>query len=907
MASEPGTTTELVKTVTSLLNEEKWTRATLNSYSIQNFKDLDVLIEQARSEGLAEQVREAADEHLKHTSNSIRALYLSGILALSRELVDDSNLVMLISIFMDNHKWNVVEFLSGRILEYGENKFALRTLADCYENRSEEGLKLEIWDRLVRVDYEEAEIARALGEKREEAGDAPGAVDYYKRAIHRFVNKRQFNQVKDLWDRLVELSSDDIEFFFHVERRIAKNINGERAASLLSTLLPSCRARSDWDTSIEILKRVLAYEPKNTAARKDIVECYREKYKDHSQLEEYLRISNLSQSWRGVHEAVADFEKHISFDTGNYVHHRTWGIGRIDAIKDDTFTISFPGRASHQMSLKMAIGALEVLAPDHIWVLKLTEERAALTARVKADPAWALRTVIKSFGNAADMKRIKAELSPDVLTAGEWSRWNTEARSLLKKDPSFGNVADRVDVFTVRDKPISFEEKSYIKFKAEKNFFERARTLADLVAAKTAEPDGEWFVEMFSWFTAFVKGNPAGSETVVASWLLVQRIIAEYPFLNPGGLPSFEELFARIDSVEQTFSRIEDPELKRTFLASVRRHVPGWRDVFVRLFFLAPVRYIIDELAEAGAWDELTGLVTTLLSRYKEYRDAFVWMVRNISGEAWLRERLAVSHEKLLIGMINLLDLTFRDIANKREGAANRRTNRQVQEYLFAEGRLREFLTTADTDAITRLYSLLDDVKDLDPSIRIDLKHRIKERFPDFRFLGEPEAEKVNLGLLVTRASFEARQRDLKHLIDVEIPENSREIGEAMNKGDLRENAEYKAALEKQEMLKTVASRMQEEVGQAQIFNENEVKTDRIGFGTRARLKNVGTGQVEEYVVLGPWESDPERNVISYLSPLGAALWNHAPGEEFVYKIDEKEFRYLVEAIERAVLSGAVQ
>jgi transcription elongation factor GreA len=266
-----------------------------------------------------------------------------------------------------------------------------------------------------------------------------------------------------------------------------------------------------------------------------------------------------------------------------------------------------------------------------------------------------------------------------------------------------------------------------------------------------------------------------------------------------------------------------------------------------------------------------------------------------------------VSHEKLLIGMINLLDLTFRDIANKRDGAANRRTNRQVQEYLFAEGRLREFLMTADTDAITRLYSLLDDVKDLDPSIRIDLKHRIKERFPDFRFLGEPEAEKVNLGLLVTRASFEARQRDLKHLIDVEIPENSREIGEAMNKGDLRENAEYKAALEKQEMLKTVASRMQEEVGQAQIFNENEVKTDRIGFGTRARLKNVGTGQVEEYVVLGPWESNPERNVISYLSPLGAALWNHAPGEEFVYKIDEKEFRYLVEAIERADLKGAVQ
>ena len=140
--------TELLKTITDLLNEEKWTRATLNSYSITNFKDLDALIEQAREEGIAEEVRELAGEHLKHTSNSIIALYLSGVLALSRELVDDTNLIMLISIFMDNHKWNVVEFLAERILEYGENKYALRTLGECYENRTDDAKKLEVWDRL---------------------------------------------------------------------------------------------------------------------------------------------------------------------------------------------------------------------------------------------------------------------------------------------------------------------------------------------------------------------------------------------------------------------------------------------------------------------------------------------------------------------------------------------------------------------------------------------------------------------------------------------------------------------------------------------------------------------------------------------------------------------------------------
>ena len=210
----------------------------------------------------------------------------------------------------------------------------------------------------------------------------------------------------------------------------------------------------------------------------------------------------------------------------------------------------------------------------------------------------------------------------------------------------------------------------------------------------------------------------------------------------------------------------------------------------------------------------------------------------------------------------------------------------------------------ADQDSITRLYTLVDDVKELDPSIKIQLKHRIKEKFPHFRFLGEPGAEKVSLGLLVTRASYEKKQQDLKRVIDVEIPENSKEIGVAQAKGDLRENAEYKAALEKQEMLKVTASRLKEEVQQAQIFNENEVKTDRIAFGTRVRLNNRKSDQPEEYVILGPWESNPSRNVISYLSPLGVALWDHRPGEELKFTINQNEFHYSVESIEKADLKN---
>jgi transcription elongation GreA/GreB family factor len=389
----------------------------------------------------------------------------------------------------------------------------------------------------------------------------------------------------------------------------------------------------------------------------------------------------------------------------------------------------------------------------------------------------------------------------------------------------------------------------------------------------------------------------------VASWLLVQKIVSLYPFLNQGIPFGFDELFRKIENLEETFLRIEDPELKKEFLVAVKKNIVEWAEVFSRLFFLYPNRYIVDELVSNKLWDVLSALFTHLLNHFKEYREAFVWTAKNLMTERWL-EKMNVSKEKIFIALIHLLEITFREIANKREVGANRKINRQVQEFLFDEGKLLELLMSADEDSITRLFTLVDDVKELDPSIKIHLKHRIKEKYPHFRFLGEPEAEKVSLGLLVTRASFEKKQQDLKRILDFEIPENSKEIGVAMSKGDLRENAEYKAALEKQEMLKVAASRLQEELQTAQIFNENEVSVERISFGTRSQLKNMKNGQVEYYHILGPWESNPSRNIISYLSPLGSALWNHAKGEELTFAINQNEFHYIVEDIQKADLKN---
>ena len=192
---------------------------------------------------------EACEEHLKHTRNSIIGLYISGIISLSKQLVDDSNLIVLINIFMDNHKWNIVEYLCSRILEYGENKVALKTLSDVYENKNEQDQKYRIWERYIKVDYEEAEIVKLLADKKEEDGDLESAIEFWKKALHRFTNKKMFSNVREVWEKIIEYAPEDVEFFFSVERKIVKVLSGDRAAQLLTYLIPHYKEKKNSTSS----------------------------------------------------------------------------------------------------------------------------------------------------------------------------------------------------------------------------------------------------------------------------------------------------------------------------------------------------------------------------------------------------------------------------------------------------------------------------------------------------------------------------------------------------------------------------------------------------------------------------------------------------------------------------------
>jgi transcription elongation factor GreA len=886
----------LLKNVQEMLNEEKWTRATISNYSTNQFKDLDILLKEASAKKAFDDLKKLCDDHLVHTKTSIIGLYLSGMVSLSRQIIDDASLVNLVTIFMDNHKWNIVQYLCERILDYGESKFALRTLAGCYKNDNEDEKVFDIWERLVKVDYAEADIAKSLAEHYEQKDDLETAVDYYKKALHRYINKQLFTNVREIWEKLLAYCPEDIDFFLHVQKKVAKNISDDKAILLLQDVYNSCKKRDDINTAINILKLILDYEERDTQARKEITECYRKKYANHSQLEEYIRISNLTQSYRNVHDAMTDFEKHIAFDKGNFVYHRTWGVGRIASIQGDEIVIDFAKQRAHSMSLKMAVNALQTLSKNHIWVLKATWKKEKLIAKVKEDIDWALKTIIKSFNNACDMKKIKVELTPAILTVGEWTGWSNKAKNLLRVDPVFGVSPDNIDVFTVRDHTISIEEKLYNEFKAEKNFFDRVKTIQDY-ATQNFEVDSEYFVEMFSYFSGYLKANSQVDERVVASYLLVKSLAGKFPQLGNGISLNFADIFDGIDNVSSVFFNLKDARLKEDFLHHIRLFVPDWADIYLKLFPYALLPSMIVNLEKEGYEDKLVSLTIQCFENYRDYRDAAIWFFKNSSDAAWFK-KAAIPFEKQLITLIHILDVSYREIENHRDTTDNKKTNKQVYNILFKEGTLNSFIDEADADTITRIYTLINDVKDLDPAVKLALRSRIVDKRPDFKFIGGNEKTVVARGgLIVTAAKYQEKQKQLSHIMDEEVPANSKEIETALLQGDLRENAEYKAAKEKQDNLNSTVAKLKDELERAQLFDPRTVNPARVSFGTKVSLIRNDNGKKEEFTILGPWESDPEKGVISYLSPFGGAVLNRTVGEQFDFSIGGDKVSYTVENI----------
>ncbi|AKF07050.1 transcription elongation factor GreA [Sandaracinus amylolyticus] len=125
-----------------------------------------------------------------------------------------------------------------------------------------------------------------------------------------------------------------------------------------------------------------------------------------------------------------------------------------------------------------------------------------------------------------------------------------------------------------------------------------------------------------------------------------------------------------------------------------------------------------------------------------------------------------------------------------------------------------------------------------------------------------------------------ALTEELNHLKSVERPKISKEIGVAREHGDLRENAEYHAAKEKQGMIEARINEIEDKLSRAEVIDPSSFTGDKVRFGAHVTMEDVDSGKVVEYRIVGPDEADLEKGTISVTSPVARALIGREPGDE---------------------------
>lgn len=132
----------------------------------------------------------------------------------------------------------------------------------------------------------------------------------------------------------------------------------------------------------------------------------------------------------------------------------------------------------------------------------------------------------------------------------------------------------------------------------------------------------------------------------------------------------------------------------------------------------------------------------------------------------------------------------------------------------------------------------------------------------------------------MTPAGHKRLKEELDQLKSVERPKVIREIATAREHGDLRENAEYHAAKEKQGFIEGRIALIEDALARAEVIEPERVAGEKIAFGAFVKLSNTTTSEEVSYQLVGPMEADIDHGRISVSSPIAKAMIGKEVGDE---------------------------
>ena len=585
---------------------------------------------------------------------------------------------------------------------------------------------------------------------------------------------------------------------------------------------------------------------------------------------------------------------------GTYCLHKSWGFGRVAEwnLLLNQILIDFAGKKKHPMQLQYAAENLTPLSPNHFLARKAVD-LAAMKKLVKEDAAAVVRNILESLDGKATVQQISEWLIGDIFTETEWKRWWESTKKLLKKDGSFLIPAKKNEPIQIRATPVSHSEELI-------EFFNQARQPKEQAAA----------LDQIVRFSNEFKAPEKQLQPIVAT---VENSAARHQKTHPEF--TFELVIARDDLLERvpqlhtthiglTLSKLIIEEEKRLMsilpklsAAKEKRVLQAlpealgerWTARALQLMQTSHGRMVGQiprVLSEAGQRDELRAMLERGIREHSATSDMLIWL----SGD---REQWAELITPALLGAILS--------AMEREQHISPTRGSRLQRLLMEDRQLiGAMFTGADVgdarDAMRKL--LLSPL--FDELTKRSLLARIVKIYPGLEsMITGAQPEEKSAALVVSWSSLEKRKAEYEELVKKKIPENIKEIALARSYGDLSENFEYKAAKQMQAVLSRRRAELEQALHNARGTAFENPDISRVSIGTIVTVREADSKKEETYTILGAWDGDPERHIISYQTAIGQALLGHKLGEVITLNTDQSSAEFAIISIEAAPVDVA--
>ncbi|MEO0123159.1 MAG: GreA/GreB family elongation factor [candidate division WOR-3 bacterium] len=653
----------------------------------------------------------------------------------------------------------------------------------------------------------------------------------------KLIEEKNFSELENLWMEMLDDKSIPIKDFLSIADGLKSIKETSRGFMLLEILACHLINQNDIHGAIEVYKHMPYFTEDDNIIRRTLVDLYKKRYGDNDRIERYIELSRIE---KGEHlfRCLERLDEFLKYDIGRVFYFEKYGIGEVVAMNPEKkeLVLDFQKQKGYFVKFDVA-NKLLIPAPEGHYLYRKFKNIEELKIYAKEDPYGLVIYLLKSFKEPLSSSEIKNHLR-DVITEDEIDKFWEKVRKKLEKNEHI-KIELKKGQKTYHFIEGLNKKEAYIETFKKANIDEKY-----LLTEKCARENPEIFSEMIDLLITFANENYQ-KEPALA--LDILYLCNEY---RKSGINYTIDDLLRIKGIKELLLDLKDYDHKIKFLDEVKKREPqDWQKIFQQILTDSDDTKLIEEIEGqlTASGFELRDFYKSVILMPQKFPGIFLYILKKIANGAFKE----FTDSKYMSRLINSLEHI--------KGA------KQLFIKSFPLEKFDEIIKTGEINEILKIKDSLIKSSALKDYEKNDYLRIINYHFPQL-------FEKKEDYIYTTQESLIRKKNELEHLLNVEIPENKKEISRAREYGDLSENFEYKAAKERQDQLYQRLRTLESELQKAKLIDFNNIDISKVGIGTKVILKNLQGDNILEYTILGPWDSDLSKNVISYESPLAKEM-----------------------------------